>query len=290
MTSSKWIWIITGSFTIVLAAFIFFHIERADNLMHRSIKIEPVLMEINNDSTALRIGKKWVTSICAECHGTDLGGHTVVEDPIIGRLYAPNLTRGKGGIGYLNNEKWLAALRHGVSATRRPLVLMPSVEYTKMRKEDVGGIITYLNTLPPVDRINQESAFKPMAKFLLSLGVFGNLFSADLIDHQAPIPENRKNETLAERGAYLTEIIGCQGCHGATFTGKYTGDPLSPKAPNITPAGNFSNWDYEDFIKLMNTGRTKDGKAVNNRFMPWEAYSRLPENELKAIYTYLKSL
>ncbi|MEQ8337701.1 MAG: hypothetical protein RIA62_10160, partial [Cyclobacteriaceae bacterium] len=147
MTSSKWILIITGSFTIVLAAFIFFHIERADNLMHRSIKIEPVLMEINNDSTALRIGKKWVTSICAECHGTDLGGHTVVEDPIIGRLYAPNLTRGKGGIGFLNNEKWLAALRHGVSATGRPLVLMPSVEYTKMRKEDVGGIITYLNTL-----------------------------------------------------------------------------------------------------------------------------------------------
>lgn len=258
--------------------------------MHRSINVEPVLMEIQNDSMSLRIGKKWVNSICAECHGSDLGGNTVIEDPMIGRLYAPNLTRGIGGIGFLDNDNWLAALRHGISATGRPLVLMPSMEYTKMRKEDIGGIIAYLRTLPPVDRVNKESTFKPIAKFLLSAGVFGNLFGADVIDHKAPIPENKNHETLADRGEYLTEIIGCKGCHGESLTGKYTGDPKSPLASNLTPSGRFGNWTFKDFYTFIQTGKTREGKKVINRYMPWQAYSRLPESELKAIYTFLKSL
>ena len=290
MTYFKWIGIIAGSLILVLVAFIFFHIERAENLIHRSMNVEPVLMEIQNDSMALRIGKKWVNSICAECHGPDLGGNTVIEDPMIGRLYAPNLTRGEGGIGYLDNDNWLAALRHGISATGRPLVLMPSMEYTKMRKEDIGGIIAYLKTLPPVDRINKESNFKPVAKVLLSAGVFGKLFGADVIDHEAPIPENRQHETPEDRGEYLTEIIGCKGCHGESLTGKYTGDPKSPLASNLTSSGSFSEWTFDDFYRFMYTGKTREGKLVTNRFMPWKAYSRLPDDELKAIYKFLKSL
>ncbi len=290
MTAYKWIGIIIGSLSIALIVFIIFHIERADDLMHRSLDIEPVTMEVNIDSGALRIGRKWVNSICAECHGSDLGGNTVIEDPMIGRLYAPNLTSGVGGIGYLNNDNWLAALRHGISATGRPLLLMPSMEYTNMRKEDIGGIIAYLKTLPPVDRVNKESTFKPIAKFLLSAGVFGKLFGADVIDHNAPIPENRKHETLENRGEYLTEIIGCKGCHGESLSGKYTGDPISPLASNLTPSGNFSKWTFNDFYSFIHTGRTPEGKTVINRYMPWRAYSRLPDSELEAIYAYLKSL
>jgi len=290
MKINRWIGIILGSLVIVLVAFVLFHIRRASHLMQRSVKIEPVMMDISNDSSALRIGEKWVRSLCVECHGTDLGGQTFFEDPLVGSLYAPNLTPGTGGIGYLNNEHWFGAIRHGISATGRPLVVMPSMEYTKMRKEDIGGIIAYLKTLPPIDRINKEPTFKPIAKFLLSAGAFGNLFGVDVINHQAPIPEDKKNEALVERGEYLTVITGCQSCHGAALNGKYTGDPSSPMAPNLTPSGSFSKWSYEDFTLLMKTGTTREGKEVNNRFMPWQAFSRLPEKELKAIYTYLKSL
>ncbi len=286
----KWIGIVIGSLLIVFFSFAFFHTQRANTLMQRSLKIEPVLMNIKQDSAALRIGEKWVRSLCVECHGKDLGGQTFIEDPMIGRLYAPNLTRGQGGIGFLSNKHWLSALRHGVSASGRPLVVMPSIEYTKMRKEDIGGIIAYLKTLPPVDRTNNESTFKPIAKFLLSVGAFGKLFGVDVIDHQAPIPENKPNETLIERGEYLTEITGCQGCHGASLSGKDTGDPYAPLASNLTPAGNISSWSYDDFSSFMKTGKTKEGKVVNNRYMPWQAFNRLPEKELKAIYAYLKSL
>ncbi len=290
MVILKWIGIIVGSIVIAITVFAYFHIQKADNLIHRSMKIEPVRLDIREDSIALQIGKKWVTSLCVECHGPDLGGQTFIEDPMIGKLYAPNLTRGKGGAAYLKDKHWLGALRHGISATGRPLLVMPSMEYTSMRKEDIEGIIAYMKTIPPVDRINDQTYFKPLAKFLLSVGAFGELFGVDVIDHAAPVPENRSNETPVERGEYLSVITGCQGCHGKSLNGKYTGDPYSPIASNLTPAGHLKQWTYEDFASFIETGITKEGNTVNNRYMPWQAYSRLPQSELKAIYAYLKSL
>src|SRR5215207_1540403 len=51
---------------------------------------------------------------CLECHGPDLGGAKVVDDPAMGKLYGPNITRGKGGLKATHtDEDFVRALRHG---------------------------------------------------------------------------------------------------------------------------------------------------------------------------------
>ncbi len=286
----KWTGIVLVSLIVIIAAIAYFQIRKADSLINRTLEIKPVSMQVPGDSSSLAIGKKWVTSMCAECHGVDLGGRMFLDDPTIGTLYAPNLTRGEGGISYYTDSNWLGALRHGISATGRPLMIMPAHEYTLMRADDIGGVIAYMKTIPPVDRINGESSFKPFAKFLLSVGAFGDIFTADIIDHQAPIPSPKIDQTPFDRGAYLSIVAGCRNCHGETLSGKLTGDPNSPPSSNLTPGGNLANWSYDDFATFMNTGQTREGKTIDNKFMPWQAYRKLPGEELEAIFTFLKSL
>ena len=53
-----------------------------------------------SDSAAIANGEYLVRAItkCADCHGADLGGQMMIDNPAIGRFYAPNLTRGRGSV------------------------------------------------------------------------------------------------------------------------------------------------------------------------------------------------
>ena len=287
----KWIGIAVVSLLIILAALVFFQIKKADKIIGRTVKIEPVLMEIPNDSLSLAIGAKWATTLCADCHAEDLGGKMFIDDPALGKLYAPNLTRGEGGLAYYSDKDWLAALRHGVSPTGKPLLIMPSKSFAQMRAEDIGGIIAYLKTVaPPVNRPNEEGGFKPFGKLLIAMGAFDHEFGVNMIDHEAPIPANIADQTPKDRGKYLSSVIGCESCHGKNLSGKIPSDPNSPPAPNLTRSSNISSWSYDDFSNFLKTGTTKEGKVVDNIFMPWKAYGRLPEEELEAVFTFMKSL
>ncbi len=286
----KWIGITVLSLLIIIAALVFFQIKKAEKIISQPIEIEPVLMEIPNDSLSLAIGKKWVTSMCAECHGDDLGGQKFIDDETIGKLYAPNLTPGEGGLAYYTDKNWLTALRHGVTPTGRPMMIMPSKDFARMRAEDIGGIISYIKTIPPVDRPNEENSFTPFAKLLVAMGAFDKDFSVYHIDHEAPVPANTADQTPFDRGEYLTTVIGCVSCHGKTLNGMPASDPNSPPASNITPGGNLGSWSYDDFTAFLQTGVTKEGKSIDNVFMPWKAVNKLPDEEVEALFTYLKSL
>ena len=291
MKTLKWIGISVLSLLIILAALVFFQVKKAEKIINRTVKIDPVPLTIPNDSLSLVIGKKWVTTLCADCHGDDLGGKMFIDDPGLGKLYAPNITRGEGGLAYYTDKDWLAALRHGVSPTGKPLLIMPSKSFAQMRVEDIGGIIAYLKTTaPPVDKPNEEAGFKAFGKLLIAMGAFDHEFGVNLIDHEAPIPANTIDQTPKDRGKYLASVIGCESCHGKNLDGKIPTDPNSPPAPNLTPGGNLGSWSYDDFSAFIATGVTKEGKTVDNNFMPFKAYGKLPEEELVAVFDYLKSL
>ena len=58
--------------------------------------------------------------------------------------------------------------------------------------------------------------------------------------------------------------------------------------PNLTPdkeTGIMANWDESTFINRMRAGRVHKGSP-----MPYGAFSRMDDLELKAIYRYLQSL
>lgn len=62
---------------------------------------------------------------------------------------------------------------------------------------------------------------------------------------------------------------------------------------NLTPDDTgIGNWKYEQFVTAIRKGRSKG--LENNRMllppMPWEMYRNLKDEDLKAIFAYLKSL
>src|SRR5689334_9190208 len=64
------------------------------------------------DSATLAEGKRLVTMRgCVDCHGANLGGSVMFDDPVIGRLAAPNLTLGGRGKD-LEPRDWERAIRH----------------------------------------------------------------------------------------------------------------------------------------------------------------------------------
>ena len=58
-------------------------------------------LAIPTDSASISSGQHFVGAIakCATCHGDNLAGKVFVDEPLMGRIYSANLTRGKGGIG-----------------------------------------------------------------------------------------------------------------------------------------------------------------------------------------------
>ena len=114
------------------------------------------------------------------------------------------------------------------------------------------------------------------------------ILPAEKIDHSAMHIDKREEKVGAAYGQYLA--IGCQGCHRPNLQG---GGPLAPgfpPVPDITSTGNLRSWNDNSFITTIRTGKTPEGKELNNQFMPWKSISHFTDDELKSIYLYLKSL
>jgi hypothetical protein len=63
-------------------------------------------------------------------------------------------------------------------------------------------------------------------------------------------------------------------------------------AANLTPDENtgLGIWTEEMFIGALRTGRHMGVSRPIQPPMPWQVYGRLPDEDLKAIYAYLRSI
>jgi len=90
---------------------------------------------------------------CRFCHGADLAGKRVIDDPWLGRPYASNLTRGRGGVGSSYRvADWVRAIRFGVGQGGRSLLLQPSEHLSAICHIDLAAVIAFLRQVPAVDR------------------------------------------------------------------------------------------------------------------------------------------
>ena len=81
-------------------------------------------------------------------------------------------------------------------------------------------------------------------------------------------------------GKYLA--LSCAACHGDDLAGDF--------GPNITPGGTSGKWSEADFIRTLRLGTTPDARKLDSEDMPWKSFARLTDDELKAIWLYLKSV
>jgi mono/diheme cytochrome c family protein len=285
----KWIGIVLGSLIglVVIAGFVFFMIGNGQ--LNKVYQFPPSNITIPTDAASLEYGQHRVETLCTDCHGKDLSGSSFLEDPMMGVMDAPNITAGEGGIGqiYISDEDYVSALRHGINPEGKP-IFMPAVNATSyLSDEDLGAVIAYLKTVPPVDNMTRERQFTPLASILFGLGMLPPL-PVEVISHEIQIIAPEQGVSVAY-GGYLVDTVGCRDCHGMELAGGQYPDPtVNLIVPNITPGGAVGAWSEEDFISAIRIGVAPGGYQFE--IMPWETYRLLTDDELKAIYMYLQSL
>lgn len=243
------------------------------------------------DSASIARGEHVIKALakCADCHGADYGGQTMIEDPAIGRISAANITAGRGGVlGGMTDADLERAIRHGTAKNGRRLLLMPSGEYQTLSDEDVGVIIAYLRTVAPVDRELPPNRVGPVARALYAAGKMP-LFGADGVTHRNEVVGTVRPDSTVEYGRYLVNG-GCAGCHGATYAGGpiHGAPPDWPHSSNITPAG-LAAYDYAAFVKVLTDGVRPNGSKLHP-IMPVQATKLMTPTEMTAIWKYLQSV
>ncbi len=252
----------------------------AGSRFNRTFEVTPATVEIPSDPASVEKGRRIAHSygICAECHGDIMPGLIVEDDPVFARMVAPNLTTGRGGIGSEYTDlDFVRSIRHGVRPDGSPLVFMPSKAFYYLSDADIGAVIAYLRSLAPVDNELPESSVGPMGRVFYFLGF--PPVDAEHIDHEAPRPIAPRPGLTLEYGQYLARV--CTICHGTDYTGDF--------GPNLTSGGDLAGWSEEDFVLAMRTGTTPDGRALNADDMPWLSIGRSTDDELKAIWLFLRS-
>lgn len=284
----KWIgYIVGGLVVVILIALVAFYFMSSQKLAN-NFEVTPDAVTIPTDEASIARGQHIVESMtdCVGCHLPDLGGGEFINEPGFATLYAPNITTGEGGAGATyTDEDWVRALRHGVAADGRQLLIMPSQWYNYLTDEDLGYVIAYLKSVPPVDQSwpSRQVAFVP-TRPLLALGVLP--FAPELIANNGP-RTNPEAAVSLEYGEYIANIAGCRECHGLDLAGGT--NPNVPVGPNITPGGPFAAYREEDFLTMMHTGVTPGGATLSEE-MPWINYGKMTDDELKALFMYLQSL
>lgn len=262
------------------------------------------------DSAVIATGRKLVLGAahCKGCHGPS-GDETAADENVevslpggrafdlpIGLLYAPNLTPHETGIANKTDEALARALRYGVGTNGRALFdLMP---FHNTSDEDLTAIISYLRSCPPVENKVPEH----------EMTLLGKVVKAFLLKPVGPtgiVPVKVEKDTSVAYGAYLANsVANCRGCHtnrnlmtgafiGKDFAGGLKFDiptdsgNFSLTTPNLTTSasGRITGWSEQQFINRFRTG-----KMVRESHMPWESFSQMSNDELKAIYRFLQTV
>lgn len=289
-TFLKWLGILVGGIVglalIGLLGYYLYWLSQA----RRTIDVEVVTFEIPTDEASIARGEILVDIVrCTECHDGDLSGAVWTNQLLTGTFGPSNLTPGENGIAHYTDEDYIRAIRHGLGPDGKPLIYMPSNFYVDLNQEDLGDIIAYLKSLPPSSEPGPPNGRSGPLLWNFVLGNPQGLPAVKMIDHEAvaeiPIGPD-PSDTLAY-GEYLA--LPCRSCHGPDFAGVPQLERLLVPSPNITPY-NIGHWTEEQFFTAMREGIVPDGSYIPQALMPWDAIGRLTDEELHAIWVYLRSL
>lgn len=287
-------WIGIGLAVLVAIGIGFTYVQAAafDASVRKVYDVPPLAISASTDPAVIERGKHLAESLggCKACHGEDLGGKEGEAMGPIGQLHGANLTMGKGGVGKRYTDGQFARLlRHGIKADGTSLRFMPAPDFAWWPDSDIAALISYIRSVPPVDRSLPEGHVGVLGKVLDRFDVLP-LDVARRMDHAAKPPDVPEPAPTAEYGAYIGKL--CTGCHGLGLSGgPIPGAPADLPVPaNITlHETGIKRYTEADFIRMANTGIKPDGTKLNP-FMPLATLAAMNEIEKKALWAYLRSV
>jgi len=226
---------------------------------------------------------------CADCHGADGAGRMFVDDPSGLRVKGPAIHSGSSIVAGYSAADWDRIVRHGVKRDGRPALIMPSEDYNRFTDDDLAAVVAYTRSLKAAGGGAAIIELPLPVRALYGAGYMKD--AAAKLDHALPNQQPVAEGVTVEHGRYVANT--CKGCHGPQLVGgKVPGGP-----PDWPPAARLSGGpdsvmprygDADSLIKMFRSGKRPDGSAV--KVMPFEAFSKMSETDLRALHLYLKSL
>lgn len=238
-----------------------------------------------------------------------LGSGDVLDKttPIVASNLTPDI---ETGLGNWTDSEIVTAIRQGIGRDGHQLRAHPGSYYSVMTDDDAASVVGYLRSLGPIKRTLPRSA---------AATSFRNSIQSTV---EPTSPERRR--TSLERGAYLVQLGECLGCHTTTTLSgspaidmRYGGGRLfsvemgvgsevesadskhhgvtDAGAPivasaNITPdASGIPYYTEQMFITTIRTGRVAGVRPLSAA-MPWIFFRNMTDDDLRAVFAYLKSL
>lgn len=254
----------------------------------------------------------WHVAGCIDCHskrdlnkfsapivaGTEgMGGERFgPEFGLPGNVYAKNIT--PAAIGNWTDDELVRAITEGVNKKGDTLFpIMPYLNFSRMSRQDILDIVAYIRTLKPItNEVPARQLFIPIAA---------------AIPPQLPKPALDKNlrpSDPVKLGEYLATAASCSDCHtprvkGAPDFSRFLAGGNSFETPgfkvtsaNITPdhEDGIGTWTEKMFIQKFRINSSDDyvdrNPGKNNSTMPWSMFGKMKEEDLKAIYAYLRTV
>lgn len=213
-------------------------------------------------------------------------------------LCPSNITPSPHGVASWSDGELMRAIREGVDKDGQALFpMMPYGSYRAMSEDDVRAVVAYLRTLRPVD----TEVPRTVAGFPLNL-----LIKNAPQPLEGPVSAPPATDHVAY-GKYLVTIAGCADCHTPRVKGKsdperafaggneFAFDKLRVVSANITPdeqtgIGRMTRdafiGRFRSYASLGNAPVTPEHQTL----MPWRLYGGMTEEDLGAIYDYLRTV
>jgi mono/diheme cytochrome c family protein len=199
----------------------------------------------------------------------------------LGNLVSPNLTP-TGPVAQWSDGELFRAIRNGVDADGRWLMIMSYTNAGKLADEDTLSVIAYIRSLAPAGQPTQvpPDQLNPLGAAMLGAGMLplGNPVT------DAAVEKPERGATI-EWGNYLLSYQDCRACHGKDLHGGVQGQ-LPPIGPDLVLV---SAWTLQDFIKTMRTGIDPNNHQIMDP-MPWRILSRMGDQDLEALFKALTHL
>ncbi|HWP81034.1 MAG TPA: cytochrome c [Bacteroidota bacterium] len=153
----------------------------------------------------------------------------------------------------------------------------------------VIGFLGFLYMIPPLTVIPQEEFIN------------GTSAMHQTLDHI----KNPVERLMAERGRYIVLTTGCSDCHtpqgemgpipekflagGLALAADYAGTVYSR---NLTPdpATGLGKRTDAQLMRTLRSGVFHTGRLINYRAMPWAGFSKMSDEDLRAVIAYLRNI
>jgi mono/diheme cytochrome c family protein len=248
-------------------------------LVARTWDIPAVAIVVPTDQASRDEGKRLATvyGCFAGCHGKEIAGAVLFDQPAIAHLVAPNLS---ASVRQYTDAQLATIIRRGLRPDGRSTIVMPSEAFVYMTDGDLGRILAFLKSMPLVDGPGPSFKLGPVGRIGVATGKLATTVQTMATSMSPPDAVGEQNT----QGRYLAQLT-CAQCHGTNLLGGSNPQFTSPSLQTVAA------YSPEAFAQLMRTGVALGNRTLET-MSPWARnnLAAMTDAEIAALYSYLRTV